>query len=95
MDLEKVSNPPNLKELALSTFYYISGSIFGPLLIFMGLGYFLDKILKTKPVLLIFGFFIAFVTSNVLMFKKVVKLNKKIDTYKKPLTTEEIEKNNT
>lgn len=87
MDLEKKAmlEPKNVRELALSTLYYISGSIFGPLVLFLGLGYFLDKMLQTKPIMLVVGFFLAFVTSNVLLFKKLTKINKLMDSHKAPL----------
>ena len=84
MEYRKIKNPGSLKELALATFYYISGSILGPLLFFLGLGYLLDNIFKTKPKMLIVGFFVAFVVTNILLFKKVSALNREIDTYKKP-----------
>lgn len=84
MEYQKIKNSSSLKELALSTFYYISGSILGPLLVFLGLGYFLDNVLKTKPKMLIVGFFVAFVVTNILLFKKVVAINKVLDSYKKP-----------
>lgn len=79
MDSEKIANSINLRELALSTFYYISGSIFGPLILFLGLGYLLDSVFNTKPTMLIIGFFIAFIFSNFLLFKKISKINKKIE----------------
>lgn len=79
MDSQKIANSTNLKELALSTFYYISGSIFGPLILFLGLGYLLDSIFDTKPKLMIVGFFIAFLFSNILLFRKIKKINKKIE----------------
>lgn len=87
MDLEKkgILEPKNVRELALSTLYYISGSIFGPLVFFLGLGYFLDKTFQTKPTMLVIGFFLAFVTSNILLFKKLTKINKLMDSHKPPL----------
>lgn len=81
MDLEKIRNFSSTKELVFSTFYYVGGSILGPLIFFLGLGYFLDKIFQTKPILLVVGFFIAFVTSNVLLFQKVQKINKLMAAY--------------
>lgn len=89
MEYEKIKTPGSLKELALATFYYISGSILGPLLVFLGLGYFLDNILKTKPKMLIIGFFIAFIVTNILLFKKVVKINKTIDSYQESVNKEQ------
>ena len=76
MYLKKSEGFKNVRELALSTFYYIGGSIFGPLVIFLSLGYFLDKIFQTKPTMFIIGFFIAFLVSNILLFQKISKVNK-------------------
>lgn len=84
MEYQKIKTPGSVKELALATFYYISGSILGPLLVFLGLGYLLDNVLKTKPKMFIIGFFVAFVVTNILLFKKVVAINKTFDSYKKP-----------
>jgi F0F1-type ATP synthase assembly protein I len=82
MDLEKVQNFRNRRELVISTFYYISGSVFGPLLLFLGLGYFLDQAFHSKPKMLIVGFFVAFVVSNILLFKKAKRITKLIESYK-------------
>lgn len=70
MDLKNFIDPKSIKELSLSTFYYISGTIIGPLLLFGGLGYLLDIFFKTRPKLLIAGVFVAFVTTNILLFRK-------------------------
>jgi len=82
MDLKKVQNFHNTRELAIATFYYISGSVFGPLILFLGLGYFLDQAFHSKPKMLIVGFFIAFITSNVLLFKKAKRVTELIESYK-------------
>lgn len=85
MDLKKITDFKSIRELSLSVFYYISGTIFGPLLVFGGLGYILDSFFDTSPTLLIVGVFVAFLTSNLLLFKKVTKLNGLMNQYgKKP-----------
>lgn len=70
----------NLKELIISVAYYIGGSVFGPILLFGGLGYVLDRVLDTKPKMLIIGFIISFVVTNILMFRKLKKLNVLMDS---------------
>ncbi len=75
MDLKRITNAKSIKELALPVFYYVSGRILGPLLIFGGLGYFLDTIFDSSPILLIVGVFIAFLVTNILLFKKVKHIN--------------------
>jgi len=69
------------KEIARAMFLYISYSILGPLLVIGGIGYIIDRILKTK-FFLFFFIFIAYIVSNVLMFRKLKKLNKELDKIK-------------
>jgi len=81
MDEKKLlRNDINVKQLAYGMMAYTAGSISGPLILFGGIGYFLDKFLNTKPFLLIAGVLVAFVVSNVLIIKKVNKLSKRLDS---------------
>lgn len=75
-DLDKYSN---IKELAKAMGIYTSVSIFGPLVVIGGVGYFLDRHFGTKPVIMIISILIAFVISNILLFKKTIALIKHID----------------
>ncbi|HZJ41482.1 MAG TPA: AtpZ/AtpI family protein [Patescibacteria group bacterium] len=84
MDLKKIVDFRSIRELSLSVFYYISGSIIGPLLIFCGLGYLLDSYFGTTPTFIVVGVFVAFVTTNFLLFKKVVKINSLVNKYVPP-----------
>lgn len=68
--------------MAIATFYHTSGAILGPLLILGGLGYFLDRKFSSGPLYLIIGVFLAFVTTNILLFKKLGQINHLIATYK-------------
>jgi F0F1-type ATP synthase assembly protein I len=90
MDLRKISDFKSVRELSLAVFYYVSGSILGPLLLFGGLGYILDSFLHTSPTGLIVGVFIAFIVTNVLLFKKVKRINGLVNNYDKK--EEKIEK---
>jgi F0F1-type ATP synthase assembly protein I len=76
---DKVLNFKNTKELAWGMATYTSGSIFGPLVLFGGLGYFIDKYFSTKPVFILVGVLIAFIFSNILIFKKLIKLNRELE----------------
>ncbi len=73
--------PQNLRQLAVSTLYYISGSIFGPLILFLGLGYLLDRVFQSKPKMLIIGFVLAFLTSNIMLFRKISQVNRQMESY--------------
>ena len=89
MDLKKIVDFKSVKELSLSVFYYISGSIIGPLLLFCGLGYLLDSYFGTSPTFIIVGVFVAFVTTNILLFKKVAKINRLMNKYVPPKKADE------
>lgn len=83
MDFKKNADFKSVKELAVSMFYYASGSILGPLLIFGGLGYLADRLRGSGPMFLLIGVFFAFVITNILLFKKVKKINQLIEKYNK------------
>ena len=69
----------SVKELATSMAVYTSGSIFGPLIFFGLLGYFLDKQFNTKPFFIILSVLIAFVVTNIFLIKKIKHLMKEMD----------------
>ena len=71
-------NYSNNKEIARAMFLYISYSILGPLLVIGGLGYFVEKVLGVRFALL-FSIFIAYIISNILMFKRLKKINHDIE----------------
>lgn len=71
----------SVRELIISTAYYISGSVLGPLVLFMGVGYTLDKLFKTGPKMLLAGFFVSFFVTNILLFLKLKKINKTMESF--------------
>ncbi len=81
MNLKNIVDPKGFRSLALATFYYTGGAILGPLLFFGGAGYFLDQASGTAPRYLLLGLLLAFFVSNVLLFKKVAKMNKMMSAY--------------
>jgi len=72
----------NVKQLSWALAIYSSTSIFAPLLIIGGGGWWLDRVFGTRPWLLAISIFIAFIITNVLLFRKVVALNKWISRQK-------------
>jgi len=71
----------SMKQIIISSAAYSLSSIFGPLL-FIGVpAYFLDRYLGTKPMILLVAVFIAFITSNILLFRKVKIINQMISSY--------------
>lgn len=81
MDLKKFLDPKGFRSLALATFYYTSGAIFGPLLVFGGAGYYLDQVSGTSPRYILIGLLVAFFSTNVLLYKKVSKLSQIMSSY--------------
>jgi F0F1-type ATP synthase assembly protein I len=71
----------SIKGLMLGAAAYSGASIFGPLLLFGVLGFFLDKFFDTKPIFLLIGLLIAFIITNILIFRRTSELSKKFDKY--------------
>ena len=93
MNMKKITNFSSARELAFSMFYYASGSILGPLLIFGSLGYLIDSLFRTSPLFILIGVLVAFIVTNILLFKKVKKINSLMESYrqKKPLEPKKAE----
>jgi len=87
---EKILKPKGIKDLAKGVLYYNSASILGPLILFIGLGVLLDNKLETKPYLTIAGLIIAFITTNILIFRKVKKLTIELKNIPNKKNREEI-----
>lgn len=82
-----------IKEIAVASAMYSLGSILGPLLVIGGLGLILDKIFQTHPWFLLGGVLVAFIVTNILLFKKIKKINKMMDGYRKEVIDEKKEDN--
>src|SRR6056297_2662396 len=67
------------KDLMWGMAMYTGSSILGPLVILGALGYGLDWYFSTKPLFLISGVLLAFITTKVLVFKKLKKLNQEME----------------
>jgi hypothetical protein len=68
----------NNKEIAKAMFLYISYSILGPLLLIGGLGYILGRYLENRFILF-FSIFVAWLVSQILMFKKLKRINSSVE----------------
>jgi F0F1-type ATP synthase assembly protein I len=64
----------NIKDFAVGMAIYSSASVFGPLLIFGGIGYFLDKKFNGHHIILLSGILIAFIITNILIFRKAGRI---------------------
>ena len=73
-----------LKELIIATATYSLGSILGPLLILGGSGFIIDRLYQTSPWGILGGVLIAFITTHILLFKKLGRINRLIEANQKP-----------
>ncbi|PIR04868.1 MAG: hypothetical protein COV57_02100 [Candidatus Liptonbacteria bacterium CG11_big_fil_rev_8_21_14_0_20_35_14] len=73
------------KKLILSSALYTFGSILGPMIFFVGLGYFLDDYMGARLFYVFIGLGIAFVISNILLFSKAISMTKKMAKYAKEI----------
>ncbi len=74
-----MSEKNNTRQLAISTIAYTSASIFGPLIVFGGIGLYLSKHLDKGKVFLFIGIGVAFIFTNILQFFKVRALLRKMN----------------
>ena len=58
------------KDFAVGMAFYSSASVLGPLIIFGVIGYFLDKAYHGRHLILLIFICIAFIFSNILIFRK-------------------------
>jgi len=73
-----MSDKNNTRQIALSSVAYTGVSVFGPLIIFGGIGFYLSKHMEGGKTFLFVGIGIAFIVTNILQFFKVKKLLKKM-----------------
>lgn len=71
----------SVRELLIASGLYATSSIIGPLVIFGGTGLALDNVFGTGPWLLLGGVLIAFIMTNVLLFKKIMKLSREMEVH--------------
>lgn len=90
---EKLYRARTTKDLMWGMATYTGSSILGPLVILGVLGYGLDWYFSTQPLFLIAGVLLAFITTNILVFKKLKKLNQEVE--KEFLRNKEQEKDKT
>jgi F0F1-type ATP synthase assembly protein I len=78
----------DLRQIIFSSAAYSLSSILGPLLILGVPAYFLDTFLGTRPIIMLVSVFIAFIMTNILLFKKVQKISHLIETSFPPKKSE-------
>lgn len=71
-----------MKSVILREALFFSGTaIFGPIFFLGGVGYFLDNYFGTSKVFLLSSIGLAFVLTQILMFRKIKEFNKISNTY--------------
>jgi len=73
------SEKNNARQLALSSIVYTSASIFGPLIVFGGIGLYLSKHTSGGKIFLFSGIGVAFIITNILQFFKIKALLRQMD----------------
>ena len=84
-----------IREIVVASAMYSLSSILGPLLIIGGIGLLLDRIFDTHPWLLLGGVLVAFVITNILLFKKIKKINRMMDDYRQDLISKKKDESST
>lgn len=70
-------------KILLETLLFSTTSVLGPVLVLGGIGYILDNYFGTNKVFLLSSVAVAFVVTQILMFKKLKKGYSKISSYVK------------
>ncbi|MDD2354153.1 MAG: hypothetical protein PHH52_01695 [Patescibacteria group bacterium] len=84
-----------IREIVVASAMYSLGSILGPLLLIGGTGLLLDKLLGTYPWILLGSILLAFIVTNVLLFKKIKKINRLMDNYRQEIISKKINEKET
>ena len=66
-----LKNNKTPRQIIWSMATYSGASIIGPLLLLGGVGYYLDRVLDKSPLLLLIGIGLAFVLTNILLFRRL------------------------
>lgn len=72
----------SIREIIIASSFYSIGSILGPLLVFGSFGLVLDRIFGTKPLALLINILVAFIVTNILLFRKIKRINGMMDAYR-------------
>jgi hypothetical protein len=71
-----------IKDFALGMAVYSGASVLGPLIIFGIIGYFLDKAFNGHNFILLASIFVAFIITNILIFRKTLAIMAELKNFK-------------
>jgi F0F1-type ATP synthase assembly protein I len=72
----------DIKDFAKGMALYSSASVLGPLIVFGLIGYFLDKAYNGHNFILLVSIFIAFIVTNILIFRKAMVVAAELKKFK-------------
>jgi F0F1-type ATP synthase assembly protein I len=79
---DKIILGKSAKDFATGMAVYSSASVLGPLLVIGGIGYFLDKSYHGNHLILLGSIFIAFIVTNILIFRKTFAIMAEFKNFK-------------
>ena len=82
MSEEVAGKDNNIRDLIRGMAVYSSASVLGPLIIFGGIGYFLDQAYNGKHLILLGSILVAFVITNILIFRKAMAIMAELEKIK-------------
>ena len=68
------SSKLSVKDIIFGVTYHSGGAVILPIVIYLSLGFVLDKIFGTKPIFMIVCLVLSFGTTNYLLYKKTRRL---------------------
>jgi F0F1-type ATP synthase assembly protein I len=79
---DKIEPVKSVKDFAMGMAFYSSASVLGPLIVFGVIGYFLDKAYHGHNFILLASIFIAFIITNILIFRKTLTIMAELKNFK-------------
>ncbi|MCK4635422.1 MAG: AtpZ/AtpI family protein [Candidatus Moranbacteria bacterium] len=90
MKKDKNNREESLRDIVKGSAIYTGVSILTPMIFFGGIGLFLDKHFQKKPLFILIFIGIAFIITNILLFKKTRMLTKKMEQYSDEIKKESL-----
>jgi F0F1-type ATP synthase assembly protein I len=79
---DKTESVKSVKDFAMGMALFSSFSVLGPLIVFGAIGYFLDKAYHGHNFILLASIFVAFIITNILIFRKTLTIMAELKNFK-------------